>query len=333
MNPVLAEVYRKNVVESCHRGSVVVVNHHGETVFSLGDVERNIYPRSSMKMFQAIPLVESGAADSFQLSESEISLACASHNAESTHVEAVESWLSRIGLGIDDLENGPDMPLNEQAKHALLRNKVAPTRAHQNCSGKHTGMLTLARHMNVATQGYSDYQHPTQQAWIQTLSELVEIDISRMEWERDGCGMPAVCMPMERLAYGCALFANPEKITSSRQDAMRKIIKSIQQHPYMIAGTDRCCSEVIERTKGKVVVKTGAEAVYAGIIPSLGLGLVLKIDDGNSRGSEVALGAVLSKLGVLDQIAQEKLGKYFQPEIYNSQNWLTGRIMPSKVWD
>lgn len=332
-NPVLANVYRKNVIESCHRGSVVVVNYRGETVLSTGDTDRIIYPRSALKMFQAIPLIESGAADYFQLTDSEIALACASHNAEAIHTRTLRSWLARIGLDLDSLENGPAFPLSETARLELIKAEKSPTRAHQNCSGKHAGMLTLTRYLGVETQGYSEYNHPSQQSWMKALSELINLDITKTEWERDGCGLPAISMPMERLAYGCALFANPESVTQARKEAMQRIIKSIRTHPVMTAGTGRCCTDVIVRTGGKVIVKTGAEAVYAGIIPDLGLGIALKIDDGANRGSEVALGAVLNKLGVLNRKTQSALDLYFQPKIFNSQNQITGRVVPSRIWD
>ncbi len=336
MNPVLAEVYRNNVVESCHRGSAVVVDSKGKTVLAIGDTDRKIYPRSSLKLFQAIPLLESGAADQFKLSDKEIALACASHNAEQFHIDAVHNWLHRLGLDTDDLECGPDFPmsdaLNSTSKRKLLTDRGEPARVYQNCSGKHCGMLTLARHLGVQTNGYSEYQHPTQQAWMKTFSELVGIDATTLDWERDGCGLPAICVPMERVAYGWALFANPEVVGGRRGQAMSRIMSSIQAHPQMIAGTGRCCTDVIKATGGFVVVKTGAEGVYAGVLPELGLGLTLKIDDGATRGSEVALGGLLMKLGAIDSEIREQLGRHFEPIIYNTQKKATGKIMAASIW-
>ncbi len=332
-NPILVEVHRNNVVESVHRGSVIAVNDLGETVFSIGDVDRDIYPRSSLKLFQAIPLVESGAAEKYGLSDKELALACASHNAESEHTETVKNWLRRLDLDVDDLECGAVYPGNDSAKHQLIENKQPPGRAHHNCSGKHTGMLTLAQQLGMDTRGYSEHQHPTQQAWMQTLSELVEIDVKNLVWERDGCGLPAIYMPMERLAYGCALFANTGQVGGARGQAMKNIISAIQDHPDMIAGMGCCCSEVIKATQGRVIVKTGAEAVYIAVIPELKLGVALKIDDGSSRGSEVALGAVLKKLGAIDSSCYQQLNLHFEPPIINSQNKVTGKVCPSGVWN
>ena len=334
MNPILAEVYRNNVVESYHRGSAVVVDSQGRTVLAIGDANRKIYPRSSLKLFQAMPLLESGAADEFALSDEEIVLACASHNAERFHTDAVQSWLQRLGLDSGDLECGADFPLAAGMKRALLAGGEKPAPIHQNCSGKHAGMLTLARHLGVATSGYSEYAHPVQQAWMKTLAELVEIDVSTLDWERDGCGVPAICMPMERVAYGCALLARPDVVGGQRGQAMAKIMSAIQAHPRMLAGTGRCCSDVIRTSADGgsfLVVKTGAEGVYAGVLPKQGLGLTLKIDDGATRASEVALGGLLRQLGAINAKTYVQLARYFAPKIYNTQKKQTGRISAASI--
>ncbi|NKB64427.1 MAG: asparaginase [Gammaproteobacteria bacterium] len=332
LNPILAEVLRKNIVESCHRGSALVVNTLGETVFSLGDTNRLIYPRSSLKFFQAIPLVESGAADHFGLSKKELALACASHNAEENHVATISNWLDRIGLNGDDLECGHDLPLLARAAHQLIARGETPGRIHQNCSGKHTGMLTYAKYLEEETRGYSEYGHPVQRHWMKTFSELIDIDVNTLDWERDGCGMPAICMPMERLAFGFAQFANFENIKEKRANAMSRILDAVRNYPEMIAGSDRCCTAVIKETEGAVIVKTGAEAVYGGVIPKMKLGFVLKIDDGASRASEVALGGLLHVIKAISSEEEKSLRTYFEPSIYNTQKKLTGRIRPSENW-
>lgn len=331
-NPVLVEVHRGDQVESIHRGSVVAVNSAGEVVFSAGDVSKPVYPRSSLKMFQAIPLVESGAADHFNLTPAEISLACASHNAEKFHVSAVIQWLQRLGLKEEDLESGPALPVMELAAHELIASGKKPTRVHQNCSGKHAGMLTVARFMRADIRGYSDYAHPSQRAWMQTLSELVDLDVFSLPWQRDGCGLPAIVMPLDRIARAFACFADTGKVGGKRGVAMQRIVDSIRAYPQMIAGTDRCCTAVIAASNGRVVVKVGAEGVYGGAIADTGIGFALKIDDGAGRASEVALGALLSRLGVLDEAIEEKLAPHFRPPVVNSQGWKTGEILPSPYW-
>ena len=332
-NPILVNVLRRGVVESTHRGSVVVVNNQGEVVFAIGDPQRMIYPRSSLKFLQAIPLLESGAADQYALTAREIALACASHNAESIHTEAVKAWLGRLQLGVDDLECGPTLPLGEDAAHELIARGETPTRAHQNCSGKHSGMLTMARFLGVPTKGYSEYDHPAQQAWITAIGELVDMNVAEMHWERDGCGMPAVMMPIHKLAYGFARFNRPQDIGGRRGEALQRIASAVAEYPEMIAGSKRCCTAVIRETGGKVLVKTGAEGVYGGCVPHLGLGFALKADDGATRGSEVMLGALLDKLGALEPLQTDALKDYFKPQIVNSQQRVTGQLLPSTDWD
>ncbi|MBX2867212.1 MAG: asparaginase [Acidiferrobacterales bacterium] len=331
-NPILANVVRGSEVESVHRGSAVVVDSEGKVVDQIGEIDRLIYPRSALKLLQAIPLVESEAADAFGLSERELSLACASHNAEPFHVEAVTEWLDKLGLVGEDLECGPTLPLQEQAAHTLIADHITPGRVHQNCSGKHTGMLTLCKHKGWPTKGYSEYEHPAQQTWMKTMGEVMELDIFSLPWERDGCGLPAVQMPLAKLALGLARFTDDKTIPPNRATAMRRILAAVTKYPEMIAGTDRCCTAVIAETAGNVVVKTGAEAVFAGCVPGSGLGFALKVDDGSTRGSEVALGALLQRLGVLDVVAKERLSQWFQPSIINSQGKRTGEVVASEVW-
>lgn len=331
-HPVLAEVLRKGVVESVHRGSVVVVDQRGDVTFAIGNPERLIFPRSSLKFFQTLPVIESGAADAYGLTDRQLALASASHSAEPMHVDAVSEWLRQLQLEADDLECGPTLPQSENAAHALIAAGVAPTRLHQNCSGKHCGMLTLSRHLGVETRGYSDYAHPSQQAWLQTLGELTDVDPSTLHWERDGCGLPAVQLPACNLALGFARYARPDQFESTRATAVRRILSAISAFPEMVAGTGRCCTAVIQHTRGKVLVKTGAEGVYGGLVPSLGIGFALKADDGATRASEVMLGGLLHYLGVLDAAEQVALAHWFRPPIINSQGYRTGEIVPSDHW-
>lgn len=331
-NPILARVIRGDAVESVHRGSAVAVDTRGGTVFSLGDPSRLIYPRSAYKFLQGIPLLESGAADALGLGEQDIALACASHNAEPMHTERVSAWLDRLGLSDDDLECGAALPQHDATAHKLIRAGRQAERKHHNCSGKHVGMLMLAHHLGQPTSGYSDYYHPTQRAWRLVMSEMIGLDTEALVWDRDGCGMPALCMPMDALARGYARFANCADFPAQRATAMKRIISSIARYPEMIAGTGRCCTAVIEKTGGRVLVKTGAEGVFAGVVPERGIGFALKIDDGATRGSEVALGGLLGALGVLRADETDALKPWFRPAVRNSQDYVTGWIEPSAEW-
>lgn len=332
-NPILVDIIRNGVVESAHRGSAVAVNTQGEVVFSIGDIDRSIYPRSAIKPLQAIPIIESGAAEKFDLTEQEISLSCASHNSELIHTQAVTQWLDRLGLSVDNLECGSAYPSYQQAAFELIKAGGTSTKAHHNCSGKHSGMLTLARHLLPQVQGYSAHSHTVQQTWMQTLSELINEDVSKMHWEQDGCGLPAIYMPIQKLALAFARFSDLDNQPPARAQAMQKILSAITAHPEMIAGSERCCSAVIQETTGRAIVKLGAEAVYAGVIPELNIGIALKIDDGSIRGCEVALGALLNKLQVITDSENQQLKGFFQPDIRNSLGHVTGEMRPSSAWD
>jgi L-asparaginase II len=331
-NPILVEVIRNGVVESKHSGSAVVVNTDGEVVYAIGDYQRHIYPRSAIKPLQAIPLLESGAAEHFDLSDKEIALACASHNSEDIHVNAVKQWLNKLELNVDSLECGAALPSYRAAAHHMIANGVKASKAHHNCSGKHCGMLTIASHLLPQVGGYSAHSHIVQQIWMNTLSELIDEDVSKMHWEQDGCGLPAIYMPMLKLAQAFSRFADTEKQPGARGSSMKKILSSLAQYPEMIAGSERCCTAVIKETKAKVIVKTGAEAVFAGVIPHLKLGFALKIDDGATRASEVALGALLSKVSAIDEQEKQRLNVFFEPKIVNSVNHQTGIIKASNAW-
>ena len=332
INPILVSVIRKSHIESYHRGAVVVVNALGEQVFALGDINAKTYPRSSLKLFQTIPLLATGAADKYQLSDKQIALACASHSAESVHIDVVTDWLGSLDLNETHLECGASLSMEQSVFETQLIRGDRADRIKHICSGKHAGMLTLSKFLDFQTRGYSEYAHGSQKAWMTSLSKLLGEDVFSMDWEKDGCGLPAVHMKLERLAYGYAQFANDQFEDDKMKKAMGRIIRAIRLHPEMIAGSQRCCTAVIKKTAGEVIVKMGAEGVYGGVIPSLGLGFALKIDDGATRASEVALGGLLGYLGVLSEESKQALKPFFNPDIFNSQGNLTGSIQPSHLF-
>jgi L-asparaginase II len=307
-NPILVEVTRGDLVESIHRGSVAIANAEGRIVLALGDLETPVYPRSSLKPIQALPLVESGAAEAFGLSDEEIALACASHSGEPMHTTRVAAWLTRIGCTEADLACGAHPSRYEPVAEEMIRRGERPTRIHNNCSGKHTGFLTVARHWDIATQGYERHDHPVQRAVARTLSELAEID-DNMPWGIDGCAAPNFAVPLRAQARAFAKFAAPDGLHTERANACRRIVHAMTAHPELVSGTGRGCAILMRSAQGRAAVKTGAEGFFAGIIPERGLGIVLKIDDGAGRAAETVMAAILDKLGLLgdDLVAREIL--------------------------
>ncbi len=332
MNPVLVDVIRGGMVESAHRGSAISVDNQGRVLYALGRPEALTYPRSALKLFQALPLMESGAAAAYELNNKEIALACASHNGEPMHVELIVHWLDQLEMDDDLLACGCAYPRLRADQYELIREGGVATRAHHNCSGKHIGMLTLAQYMEVSTQDYFDYMHPTQLAWRQRFGKLIDADVSHFLWERDGCGLPALCMSLQNLALGFAKYASAKTQKPKSRQAINSILDAITEYPEMLAGSARCCTDVIQVTGGRIIVKTGAEGVYAGLARDTGTGFALKIDDGATRGSEVALGALLRAQRLISDAEYDELSDWFQPPVTNSQGYTTGSIVPSSSW-
>ncbi len=299
-NPVLVELTRGSLVESVHRGAVAIASADGDIVFSLGDIETPVYPRSSLKPIQALPLLESGAADAFGLGDEEIALACASHSGEPMHTDRVRAWLQRIGLSASDLACGPHPVRYEPVWEAMVRRGEAATTIHNNCSGKHSGFLTVARHWDIANAGYEHHDHPVQQAVAEALKELSGIK-SDFAWGVDGCLAPNFALPLSGFARAFAKLARPEALPEPRATAAQRIVRAMTAHPELVAGTGRACTAFMRAAKGRAAVKTGAEGYFAAIVPERGLGIALKIDDGAGRAAETAMAAILDKLGLLDQ--------------------------------
>jgi L-asparaginase II len=296
-NPALVEVTRGPLVESIHRGSIAIADAEGELRFSLGDIETPVYPRSSLKPIQTLPLIESGAAEAFGLGEEEIALACASHSGEPMHTERVSAWLSRIGCTENDLACGPHPPRYEPAWEDMIRRGEHPSRIHNNCSGKHAGFLTLAKHWDIATNGYERFDHPVQQEVMATLARLS--GVRDLPHGVDGCAAPNFALPLTGFARALAKLADPSSLDPIRADAARRVVHAMVSYPELVSGTGRACAILMRASGGRAAVKTGAEGFYAGIIPERGLGIALKIDDGAGRAAETAIAFVLDRLGLL----------------------------------
>ena len=320
------EVTRGNLVESRHRAAVVVCDSRGKVVLSAGDVARPVYGRSAIKPLQALALVESGAADAYDCSASEIALACASHDGESRHVAAVRAWLARIGLSEDDLECGSHLPYHEASMLGLVRAGGAPTAAHNNCSGKHTGFLTTALHLGVPTMGYIGYHHPIQQTILGILEMMSGLDLRDAPRGIDGCGIPQFALPLGNMALAMARMTDPFNQPTRRQLACKRVLDAMAQDPFMVAGSQRTCTKIITATRGRALVKTGAEGVFCAALPASGLGIALKIDDGATRAANYLIGRLLDKLELLDATARRELESELHPLLRNRAGLEVGKV-------
>ncbi len=329
---LLVEVTRNGTVESQHFGAAVVCDTKGDVVESWGDIERLIFPRSVLKPMLAIHLIESGAGDHYTLSDAELSLACSSHQGEQMHQNLVKSWLNRLGLTEDHLACGAVLPEHTESAHQLLASGQQGCRIHHNCSGKHTGFLTTALHLDMPLDNYHQLEHPLQQLSLDILSDLSDIDLRQYPIGIDGCGLPAPTMPLLQLGRAIARFANPVDLSDNRAKAIYRLHEAITNEPLYIAGHGSVVSELNEVTKGAVLAKSGAEGVLTAALPERGLGIALKIADGSNRARSVALLAILDHLGALSDEEKHKLHAHISPTIVNSRGLVVGEVRTAASW-
>ncbi|MCF6305869.1 MAG: asparaginase [Rhodobacteraceae bacterium] len=318
----LVELIRGDMVESTHRGHVVICDAAGNTLATWGDANAVIYPRSACKMLQALPLIESGAAKAAGLQSRHLALACASHQGAAIHTGLASEWLAGLGLGDDDLRCGPQVPSDKTAR-ALMREKFEPPcQIHNNCSGKHTGFLTLNKHLGGGAE-YIDIDHPVQKAVRAAHTEMMGAEPAF--WGVDGCSAPNFSCGIGDFARAMAKMANPAQLGKTRAAAAQTLVSAMIEHPLLVAGETRACSELMIAAKGKIAIKTGAEGVFAAILPERGIGVALKIEDGNFRASEAVMAAILVRLGVLDA-ADPVVQKRLCPPELNRRKIAAARI-------
>jgi L-asparaginase II len=327
--PILVEVVRGQMVESRHRASVAVVDAEGHVVGAWGDIDQPIYGRSAIKPLLALPLIESGAADAYHLNTAEIALATASHNGEKRHTETVIAWLNRIGLSVDDLECGPHYPYDEPTAQAMWAHGEQKSRAHNNCSGKHAGFLSTAKHLGEPTKNYIQYEHPVQQRLLGVLEQMSGCDLGNVPRGIDGCGIPVIAIPLGNTALAMARLADPSGLPEHRAKAAARILTAMTADPFMVAGSGRFCTTVMQATGIKAAIKVGAEGVYSGALPELGLGICLKVEDGTGRAAEVVMGRVLKHLKIIDEATEMKLHEVLTPTVTNWAGASTGQIRPT----
>jgi L-asparaginase II len=295
-NPVLAEVVRGGAVESRHEGSIAVFDGDGAQVLAVGDIARPVFPRSAVKVIQALPLVESGAADAFGFGDRELALACASHNGEAAHADLAQAMLARTGLDETALECGAHWPSYQEATVALARTGRSASALHNNCSGKHAGFVCACRNMGLDHRGYVKIGHDYQRLIAETMTDVTGAQHDADNAGIDGCSIPTYAVPLSNLAHGFARLATGQGLGPARAEAARRLFAACMAEPFYVAGTARADTDMMKAAKGRVFVKVGAEGVYCGAVPELGLGFALKIDDGAGRAAEAAVAGLLARL-------------------------------------
>jgi len=315
----LVELWRGGRLESAHLGHAVVMDGSGQIVKSWGNPDHVTYPRSSAKILQALPMVESGIADQMGLTQAQLALSCASHSGAAIHTAPAQSWLQDLGFTNDDLICGPQWPADTPARDNLIKSDSAPCRYHNNCSGKHCGFLTMVK-ANKWAADYTSIDHPLQKAIKQVFDDLTEE--TSPGWGIDGCSAPNHATSIRGMARAMATIAAANDSTT-RGAAMVRLREATMTHPELVANEDRACTHLMRASKGRISVKTGAEGYFIAIVPEKKLGIALKIMDGATRASECAMAAILCDLGVLDP-NDPLVARYRNPTLKNFSGLVTG---------
>ncbi len=318
-------VMRGGVVESAHAVHAAVVDPRGRRVASLGEPERVTFFRSSAKPFQCLPLVEDGLAEAHGLTAREIAVCCASHNAEPGHLDLVRSVLERAGLGEDALLCGPHAPLHEPTSQALAAAGGSPRPIHNNCSGKHAGMLLLAAGHGWTPTDYVDPGHPVQRRMLGEIARWTGLPESAIATGVDGCGVVCFAVPVTAMARAYAAIG----LAARSGGAAGRVVEAMTANPWVVAGSGRLCTDLMSVAGGDVLAKLGAEGVYGAAWLSRGWGIGVKVEDGSRRALEVALVELLRQLGALgpDQVAA--LEGHGAPPVLNTLGEVVGGIRPA----
>jgi len=321
VNPApFTEIWRGPFLESVHSGHAVICDDSGQIVHAWGDPEAVVLPRSSSKMIQALPLINSGAADKAGLGTEHLALSCASHQGAAIHTDRVNLWLDTLGLGEDDFRCGPQEPSDRDARDALIRAGESPCQIHNNCSGKHTGFLTLNQHLG-GDDNYVDPSHPVQRACLEAFETVTQE--TSPGYGIDGCSAPNYASTLHGMARAMVHFA-----AAPDGSAEARLHSAMRLHPELVAGEGRACTELMRAMDGKVALKTGAEGYFIAILPEQKLGIALKAACGTTRAAECAIAALLVKLGVLDANHPAALKRMNAP-IKNWRGIETGILKPA----
>ena len=316
-------VTRGGLTESVHLVHVAVVDEGGRMVARAGDPGRVAFYRSAAKPLQALPLVEDGVLERFGLDGEELALCCASHGGEPRHLAVARAILRKVGLDEEALACGPHLPLSIEQAGGLLSRGERPSRVHNNCSGKHAGMLALAAAHGWPPRGYQRADHPVQRRMLSEVSRWTGLAEDAIGTAVDGCGVVCFAVPLFAMALSFARFAG----AAGRGEGAAAVVRAMTSHPFLVGGTGRLCTALMESTGERLFVKTGAEGVYCAGVPGLGLGLALKVADGTKRASDVALVRVLEEMGLLEADQLGALQAHRSPTVLNTRGEEVGRIV------
>jgi L-asparaginase II len=328
VSEMLAEVYRNRTVESVHYGSIVVSDKDGNVLFYHGDANLITYTRSSAKAFQFLQVYESGAVKRFGFSPQQIAIMLASHTGTPQHEQMVKSNLDLIGLDESYLKCGSHVPIAYQMKGYIPYEGQEFSQLVHNCSGKHSGQLALALHIGDDPKNYIDPDSKTQQLVRQTVSEAYDYPVEKIQMGTDGCSLPNFALPLKKMAKAYAMLVTKSSESALRRESYQTVISAMQQYPHLVSGPGRCDLAVTEACKGDVILKIGGEAIEVIGVLSKGLGIAIKISDGNPRALYPVIIETLRQIGALDDSQAQVLAKFTRPRLHNFRDLHIGEILP-----
>ena len=330
-NPILAEQTRGASVENRHRGAFVIADAEGRIIAAGGDISRPVFPRSAIKSMQALAMVTSGAIGRFGLDDEELALACSSHHGEEMHVEGVTHFLTHLGLSVNDLECGAHAPTNAAARERLRERGAQPSALHNNCSGKHSGMLSVAEALGVPTAGYVERDHPVQLAVRAAIETVVGQPLSLDRCGIDGCSIPTWAAPLSAFATGFARMATGKGLPDDLATAARRLFDAATSHPLLVAGTGHFDSLTMAAFGGRLMQKGGAEGVQCGAIRDKGWGYALKCDDGNMQASVAMAANLLTKYAEPNAAERAVLAGFARQDVKNVRGTVVGEMRGAGV--
>lgn len=324
---VVASVYRGAIIDLTHQGHIAVMNCEGELLHSYGDAKRVSYIRSCAKPLQALVALESGAVEAYGISEQELALFCASHNGEAIHTQSVKRILQKAGLDVSFLQCGTHPSLNASVAKELEKQGIVLDNSHSNCSGKHTGMLVGLHYQKEDAHSYLELEHPVQQRILQVLSDVCAYPKEDIILGTDGCGVPVHALPLDAFAYGIARFSKPSIFEQKRALNVQRISDAMVKYPYMVAGKERLCTDLMLTCKGKLFAKLGADGYYVVGIRDKGIGLSFKIEDGKIPIVEALAVHTLYQLGYITKAEFDALERYHTLEVKNHRGQIVGHTV------
>ncbi|HHG90716.1 MAG TPA: asparaginase [Devosia sp.] len=330
-NPVLAEATRGNWIENRHRGAFCVSDASGKIIASIGDVSHGVFPRSAIKSMQALALFRSGAAEKFDLEPQSIAIACASHLGEEGHIEVVRETLEKIGCAEADLECGIHPPSHRATRNAMREAGIAPGAIHNNCSGKHAGMLAVARALGAPIKGYIEGDHPVQKLVRACVEDLMGTALTTGKCGTDGCSIPTWAAPLHSIARGFARMSTGSGLAPEDKSATQAIVSAATTHPFLVGGSEAFDSEAMKLFGSRLMSKGGAEGVFCGAIVERGWGYALKCDDGNMAAAETMVAALLLGVAEPDEKQRAFLEGRCKKTIRNWRKFDVGTVFATKA--